>query len=79
MNGDTPKDSCTSSFIYPTQMRASLEIPEMRKRKNRPSLGGFLLREMLIIVKYIVLLSLRSQTPRATWYNLKVCLSCFVY
>lgn len=41
MNGDTPKDSCTSSFIYPTQMRASREIPEMRKRKNRPSPGGF--------------------------------------
>lgn len=40
--------------------------------------GGFLLREILIIIKYIVLLSLRSQTPRAVWYNLKVCLSCFV-
>lgn len=38
----------------------------------------FLLREILIIIKYIVLLSLRSQTPRAVWYNLKVCLSCFV-
>lgn len=41
-------------------------------------IGGFLLREILIIIKYIVLLSLRSQTPRAVWYNLKVCLSCFV-
>lgn len=38
----------------------------------------FLLGEVLTIIKYIVLLSLRSQTSRATWYNLKVCLSCFV-
>lgn len=60
MNWDTPKHSCSSSFIYLTQMRASREIPEMRKRTNRPSPGGFLLREILIIVKYIVLLSLRS-------------------
>ena len=78
MNGGTPKHSGKSSFIYPTQMRASPKIPEMRKRKNRPSPGGFLLRDILIIIKYIVLLSLRSQTPRAVWYNLKVCLSCFV-
>ena len=78
MNRDTPKHSGKSSFIYPTQMRASREIPKMQKRKNRPSPGGFLLRDILIIIKYIVLLSLRSQTPRATWYNLKVCLSCFV-
>lgn len=39
MNGDTPKDSCTSSFIYPTQMRASPEIPEIRKTK-KPSVTG---------------------------------------
>lgn len=41
MNGGTPKHSGKSSFIYPTQMRASPKIPEMRKRKNRPSPGGF--------------------------------------
>lgn len=41
MNRDTPKHSGKSSFIYPTQMRASREIPEMQKRKNRPSPGGF--------------------------------------
>ncbi len=41
MNRDTPKHSGKSSFIYPTQMRASPGIPEMQKRKNRPSPGGF--------------------------------------
>lgn len=34
MNRDTPKHSGKSSFIYPTQMRASPEIPEMRKTKK---------------------------------------------
>lgn len=34
MNWDTPKHSGKSSFIYPTQMRASREIPEMRKTKK---------------------------------------------
>lgn len=78
MNGDTPKDSCTSSFIYPTQMRASPGIPKMHKTKKPSVTGRFFLRDILIIIKQIVLLSLRSQTPRSVWYNLKVCLSCFV-
>lgn len=39
MNRDTPKHSGKSSFIYPTQMRASREIPEMRKTK-KPSVTG---------------------------------------
>lgn len=39
MNWDTPKHSCSSSFIYPTQMRASQEIPEMHKTK-KPSVTG---------------------------------------
>lgn len=39
MNRDTPKYSRTSRFIYPTQMRASPGIPEMRKTKN-PSVTG---------------------------------------
>lgn len=39
MNRDTPKHSGKSSFIYPTQMRASSKIPEMRKMK-KPSVTG---------------------------------------
>lgn len=39
MNRDTPKHSCSSSFIYPTQMRASPRTPKMHKTK-KPSVTG---------------------------------------
>ena len=39
MNRDTPKHSGKSSFIYPTQMRASPGIPKMHKTK-KPSVTG---------------------------------------
>lgn len=39
MNGGTPKHSGKSSFIYPTQMRASPGIPKMHKTK-KPSVTG---------------------------------------
>ncbi len=41
MNGGTPKHSGKSSFIYPTQMMASPEIPEMRKTKKPSVIGRF--------------------------------------